>query len=134
MRITDGDVKTRTLVRQGSLATLIAAILISLSGFAASPWLIELYGFTHQVDKWLLGAFLLAAIPSAPINTIGNAIVAADGQKTWLLITIFWFIFTILLAKGFEEHGALGGAFALGLSSLAIAAVALATANLKRIV
>ncbi len=133
-RLQLGSDDSQALVRQGGIMTLVAATVVSLGGFALSPWLLELYGSSYQVDKWLLGAFLLAAIPSAPINTIGNAIVAAEGQRAWFLMTIFWFALIIVAAKTFEEQGALGGAAALGLASLGLAAVALGIARKRGLI
>lgn len=125
---------SRALVRQGAMTALLAVALISSVGFLLSPWLLRLYGFDYQVDKWLLGAFLLAAIPSAPVNTVGNAIVAAQGQREWFFMTAFWFLLIVLIANAVAEQGAWGGAIALGFSSLGLAALTFCIAKRRGLV
>lgn len=124
-QLQDSADDSRALVRQGAIAALIAVIGISIAGFSLSPWLLELYGNDYRVDKWMLGTFLLAAIPSAPANTVGNAILAANGQRTWFFITICWFLLILITSTTFSAHGAKGGAWSLGVSSLVLAALGL---------
>lgn len=128
-RLQDGTDGSRALVRKGATAALFSVALISIGGFFFSPWLLELYGSDYRVDKWLLGAFLLAAIPSAPVNTVGNAILAAQGQRTWFVLTLLWFLLVVVTARALGEHGAWGGAGSLGLSSLGLAGLALCVAR-----
>ncbi|WP_323030459.1 oligosaccharide flippase family protein [Brachymonas denitrificans] len=130
----EGEDNSRILVRKGSIAALLAVTIISILGFLLSPWLLSLYGGNYGVDKWLLGAFLLAAIPHAPVNTIGNAILATHGQKTWFLATAFWFILIVAAAANIYDHGAWGGAASLGLSSLGLATLAFSIAKKRKLI
>jgi hypothetical protein len=66
----------------------------------------------------LIVVFLCAAIPAAPATTIGNAIVANDGQWSWLGISGAWFVCLIFASKELSPFGAFGGAAALASASL----------------
>lgn len=128
------DSDSGLLVHRASLASLVAASSVSLLGLIASPWILKLYGAEYSVDTWLLGAFLLAAIPSAPVNVVGNAIVAADGQRAWLLLTMVWFAVLMLSSSMLANRGAFGGAAALFISSLILGVLAVSLARARRVV
>lgn len=125
---------SRILVRNGTFITLFSAMTVSFTGFLFSPWILQLYGSSYQVDRWLLGTFLIAAIPSAPVNTIGNAIVAADGQTIWFLLTFCWLVVMFITAKALQQQGALAGACALGLSSLGMATLSIVVAKRRGLI
>lgn len=125
---------SRELVRRGAVVTLVAASVVSVGGFTLSPWLIKFYGSSYEVDKWLLGAFLVAAIPSAPVNTVGNAIVIAEGQRVWFLMILLWFSLIVVTAMAVDEQGAWGGALALGFSSLALAVLTVSIGRKRGVV
>lgn len=115
----------KNLVRRGAMITLGAAVCIALLGSAASPWIAGIYGASYQAEAWALASFLLAAIPSAPANTVGNAIIAGDGQRAWLLISLVAFLVLIVSAKLLAWQGALAGAWAHGISATFITLIAL---------
>ena len=115
----------KNLVRRGAMITLGAAVCIALLGSAASPWIAGIYGASYQAEAWALASFLLAAIPSAPANTVGNAIIAGDGQRAWLLISLVSFLVLIVSAKLLAWQGALAGAWAHGISATFITLIAL---------
>lgn len=114
---TDGGANPKAVIWGGVSASLISAVLVFLAGAPLSPWLWTLYGSNALAGTGLIVAFMFAAIPSAPANTIGNAIVANDAQWHWLLITSAWFVSLIGAAKFLSSLGALGGAIAHGLGS-----------------
>lgn len=119
------------LTRQCALLALYTALLVSITGVIFSPLLLKLYGENFQSHYWFLVAFILAAIPSAPANTIGNAIVAANGQKEWLGMTLIWFIFLLIVTKTFLSYGVWSGVFAHTVASLMLIAMAFITARNK---
>lgn len=106
------------LLKQGLLLTIFSAIVVSVLGASISPFLIKLYGVNYDVNTWFIALFMIAAIPSAPANTLGNAIVAHDGQKIWLAITLIWFMCVVLVSSLFVNFGAVSGAISQCLSSL----------------
>ncbi|WP_170003745.1 oligosaccharide flippase family protein [Marinobacter profundi] len=112
------DSESRKLVSSGAMLALIFAILLAIIGVVLSPLLIALYGTNLAINQWLLAAFLVAAIPSAPANTVGNAIVARDGQRAWFTITFLWFFTLIALTLLFSDLGVWAGAVSHGVASL----------------
>lgn len=109
---------SKMLVQQSALITGAVALTMCCFGVLFSPWLLKLYGANYEVDKWLIAAFMIAALPLAPANTLGNAIIAHDGQLAWLRITMVWFFFLIIVAQGFHKYGVWSGALAQGFASL----------------
>jgi len=106
--------RERALVRQGAYMTLASAITTCVIGATLSPWLWSLYGVDYAPGAWLIVAFMVAAIPAAPANTLGNAILADDGQMEWLLITGAWFVGLILVTSASVSLGVWSGAIAHG--------------------
>lgn len=89
VRTRGGD--SRSLVRQAIAMTLAPSGIMVVGGFALAPWLMNLYGPKYGYAAYVIPAYLLIALLSAPINTLGNAIVANDGQWRWLQLTFIWF-------------------------------------------
>jgi len=106
------------LVRHGAYMTLAAAMATFVIGAILSPWLWSLYAVDYAPGAWLIIAFMAAAIPAAPANTLGNAILVDDGQMEWLLITGAWFIGLILLTSASASLGVWSGAIAHGFAYL----------------
>lgn len=121
------------LLKQGLLWTIFSAITISILGVSISPFLIKLYGINYNVNTWFIALFMIAAIPSAPANTLGNAIVAHNGQKVWLAITLIWFLCVVLISSFFVNYGAVSGAISQCLSSLIMTLLSLVAAYKMRL-
>lgn len=128
---TEGSV---AMIRAGSLLTLAITAFIAIIGFIFSPFLLGIYGPSYQANPWLLAAFLVAAIPAAPANTIGNAILAINGQSVWLLFTAVCFLILIAAAYLFMPLGEFNGAFAHGFSTAALSLMAFAYARHRRLI
>lgn len=76
------------VVRTGLVMALASAMLIAVTGLVFSRHIARLYG-PEYFDYWfVVPAFLFVAVLSSPVNTLGNAIVAKDGQGYWLLTTV----------------------------------------------
>lgn len=97
-------------VRMAGATALIAASIV----FVLSPQIIGIYGEQYGGSRWFLGGYLIAAVLSAPANTIGNSIVANNGQKQWLALTALWLIVLISISGVLAWCGVLYGAIALG--------------------
>lgn len=130
----DNDQSTRTIMIQGVGLTLVAALTMAIAGCLASPWLSTLYGVDVLVTPGLLSAFMLAAVPSAMANSLGNAIVVHDGQRQWLGITIVWFIVLIVASVSLTPQGSLAGAYAFGVSSTVLAGLSLLVAAKRKLI
>ncbi len=129
-----GSADSRVLVRRGAGAALLVALISGVLVMVLSPWLLALYGANYSEAEWLLVFFVLAAVPAAPINSIGNGIIAANGQRAWLLITLLWFVLLLAFALGFAEKGVLGAAWAYCLSSIGQLALAFRVARRRGLV
>lgn len=129
---TNGDAKL--LTRQGVLLAVCAAVIVSLVGSSVSAWVLPLYGETLQINQWFLAAFMLAAIPSAPVNILGNVIVASNQQREWLAISIGWFCCLLVIARSSLGYGAWAGVIANGLASIVLATMAFIWARKKGLV
>ncbi|WP_417539794.1 oligosaccharide flippase family protein [Marinobacter sp.] len=120
----DGS-ESRKLVTSSVILVLALASLIAVMGSALSPWLTGLYGASISITPWMFAGFLVAAIPSAPANTVGNAIVARNGQLTWLVVTCLWFFFLVTLTLLFSDLGVWAGALSHGGASLVLTVVSI---------
>ncbi|MNR02504.1 hypothetical protein D3C85_1183590 [compost metagenome] len=80
----------RALIWQGIRMAGTTALVVALIGLILAPEIMKIYGAQYDGGRWFLGGYLLAAVLIAPANTIGNAIVASNGQKQWLGLTAVW--------------------------------------------
>jgi O-antigen/teichoic acid export membrane protein len=128
------EASAKKIVMQGSLMATAAALAMTFFGLLFGPWLILIYGTSYQVDRWFIATFLGAAIFSAPANTLGNAIVANDGQKTWLIMTVIWLL--ALLAGGAiaAPLGALSGAIAQAIAAVVLIIMAIKVARVRNLI
>lgn len=130
----DAIQKSKILVKNGVFLTLAIATTIAIIGSLASPWLLDLYGSNFGITTALLALFLFAAIPAAPANTVGNALIANKGQNTWLALTSFWFFSLTIFVLLLRNFGAQGGAIALALASSVFTFLAYVAAKRKRVI
>lgn len=122
------------LVRHGAYMTLALATATCIIGAILSPWLWPLYLVDYSQGAWLLVAFMAAAIPAAPANTLGNAIVADDGQVEWLVITGVWFVCLVFAASVSTSFGAWSGAIAHALANLSMILLVVKTTHRRKLV
>jgi O-antigen/teichoic acid export membrane protein len=127
-------VASKRLVIQGSVMATATAIMMALFGVLFGPWLLMIYGASYQADRWFIAAFLGAAILSAPANTVGNAIVASNGQKTWLILTILWFLVLLVTGAVAAPLGALSGAVAQAAAAAMLTILAISSARSKKLI
>lgn len=113
----------KILLRIGLLSTLSTAAFISVVGFFCSSELLSMYGHEYRDSGNVLRWFLVAAIFASPATTIGNAIVASNGQRCWLLISMVWIIALLLAMFLLMKYGAVGGGGSLAAASFLIALV-----------
>lgn len=106
------------LVRRGIYMTLISALVTCTIAAMLSPWLWPLYNIKYSHGAWLITGFMFAALPAAPANTLGNAILANNGQIEWLLITSVWFLSLVTLTITSISLGAWSGVIGYGFAYL----------------
>ncbi|KAF7961593.1 hypothetical protein AWV80_31585 [Cupriavidus sp. UYMU48A] len=112
----------KELTKTSAGAAVLMASLISIGAISFGALIPRLYGGHYANDRWLIAAYLAAAIILAPANTIGNAIVANNGQRVWLALTCLWMTVLIVAASSTTQLMAWTGAI-----SQAAAAAALVT-------
>lgn len=122
------SLRVKVMTRNAVGASIVAALVVGVAAALLSPWLWSLYGINDAGGARLIVVFLCAAIPAAPANTIGNALVANDGQWTWLGISGVWFVCLICVAKELSVFGAVGGAAALASASVLMSLIAVSAA------
>ena len=115
---TSARISSSIFLKRTCYVTLASVVTMCFIGALVSPWLWALYGMDYTHGAWLITAFMAAAIPAAPVNTLGNAILADDGQIAWLFVTGVWLACLILLAKVSVSLGVWSGAIAHGTSYL----------------
>ena len=90
--------KPSEIVRPGILLALITGLSISLVAILFGPILGSMYGESYEIGRFFIAAYMGAALISAPTNTLGNAILASDGQVIWLKNMAVWFVVIITTA------------------------------------
>ena len=128
-RANEKSASINDLVLKSVIISMASAALMTVVVIVFGPSIMSLYGTNYVMDPWFLAAFVGAAVFSAPANILGNLIVANDGQRSWLLLTVIWL--TILLCCGylFVGLGPISGAFSL---AIAAAVLTLLTFNLAK--
>lgn len=122
--------QTRLVRRGASLATL-AACGLTLAVALFGPWLIRIYGEQYDAGPWFLAAFTACAVLLAPVNTLGNYILARDGQWVWLGVIACGFVAMVAAAYGGELVGlaAWTGVAAKSMNAIVLMAASLYAAH-----
>ena len=117
--------KSKEIVRYGILLALSAAVLVSGVALLFGPYICSIYGKNYDdIGQFFIAVFMFAALPAAPANTLGNAIVANNGQNVWLSLTVLWFFCIVIVAKAALALGALSGAVAHSSAALLLSVLA----------
>lgn len=112
----------KQLTQTSARAAVLMAVAVSCGAMSFGALIPHIYGGNYENDRWLITAYLAAAIVLAPANTIGNAIVANNGQRAWLLLTCLWMLVLVVAATSTAKLMAWTGAI-----SQAVAAAVLVT-------
>jgi O-antigen/teichoic acid export membrane protein len=103
--ITGGDA-SRRLVRATIVIASSIALAVGVVGVLMGHSILRLYGHRYAAaGTSVIATFLGAAVLCAPANTIGNALVARDGQWHWLLLTALWASVLVACAYAFRAQG-----------------------------
>lgn len=115
----DSSEEPARLTRSSMQLATLAGFGVFLVGAVFSPLLMRVYGSGYSVSGWFIAVYMAAGLVNAPLTTLGNSIVATDGQRAWMWITIAWFAVLVLTALVTLSMGAAGwtGAIAQGLSN-----------------
>ncbi len=125
-----GATATRLMVRASFMAGGVVCVFAAI----LSPWLWRLYGIGYADGSWLIVAFLLAALPLAPANTLGNALLASNRQWTWLAVSTASFVTLLVSAMVAGRYGAAGGAAAHTIASIVMVSLAGMAARRNRLI
>jgi O-antigen/teichoic acid export membrane protein len=128
------NIDQKNLIRQGALLSVLIAIFIFLIGLLFSEKIIQIYGKQYYDNQWLIAGYLFAAILIAPANTIGNAIVASDGQHAWLLLTIMWILTLLSCGQLSNNYGAWAGAIAHGTAATVLTTMTVYLARSRKLI
>jgi hypothetical protein len=127
---------SQQLVRQGALLATGAALGMTVLVVVFGPWLMSIYGTNYDAGRWFIAAYMGAAIFSAPANTLGNSIVARDGQWIWMGTTFVWLLVMLLTATTSVNAGldSWTGALAQAVGALVLGALSFAICRHKRLI
>jgi O-antigen/teichoic acid export membrane protein len=131
LEVSDGS---RLLTRDFAIISTMISVIIALAGIGLTPYLNLLYGYKYQLTYAFAAGYFVAAILSAPSNIIGNAIVAANRQFAWLMLTVAWVLTILILGFLLDLRGILGGAIALGGAAVVLSGSAFIFAKVKRLI
>lgn len=91
--------QSKEIVRYGISLAVSAGVLVSGMAILLGPYIGGLYGKNYDViGRLFIAAYMVAALMSVPTSTLGNAILARDGQLIWLRNTAAWFVVIISVA------------------------------------
>ncbi|MCP5081987.1 MAG: hypothetical protein GY948_09855 [Alphaproteobacteria bacterium] len=103
--VRDSDEKRKLVIMNAGANFLVAAVLGAIA-MAFGDVLLSLYGNDDVTDVQVFRLFVLAAIVAAPVNGLGNAIIARDpGPRRWLLLQVGWALVALLGALHFSATG-----------------------------
>lgn len=115
----------RYLVRSAVIIALVPALVLAVAGFITSSWLIEFYGSLYSEFALLIPFFLAIAVISAPVNTIGNGVLAKNGQIQWLILHSIAFLVLLVSFSSFPSRVSWWAAMSHMLSIIAMLIMAL---------
>jgi O-antigen/teichoic acid export membrane protein len=130
----DSGAGSRQLVRVALVMTTISAAFVGVAGWVGGPWIMRLYGDRYRAGTLIIGAFLTAAVVSAPANSLGNALLARERQWQWLGLTAVWSVVLMSSAIVFRSHGAWGGGLTYTAAYASLTAGALLLARRESLV
>jgi len=124
----------RRLVRSATILATGTAAIMAIAGMVLGPWILSLYGNEYQVSRWFISAYLVAAVLSAPTNTLGSALVTRDSQWGWLGLTSIWLFILIGSAFAFRAEVVWGAPATYASAYAALTVGALLMARRKSLV
>lgn len=128
------DASAKRLVRTGVAMALLPALVMAAGGLLLAPWLIRLYGGAYVYFTYVIPAFLGVAVLSAPINTLGNAILARNGQVAWLCLSVLSFAVLLLALMIAPNSTAIWACYAHLLSTGSMLVVAVSHGRRKGLI
>ena len=105
---------------------LMVAGLLAAMAVAAAPWLMQLYGPNFAADYPVTWGFALAGAATSATNLVGNGLIVLGRTRTWLILTLVWFVLLgICTPLIIPSMGATGAGLAYFAANLALLSVAL---------
>lgn len=125
---------SRRLVRITALLAVASGVFMAVCAAALGPWLMSLYGNNYPESRWFIAAFMLSGVLLAPVNTVGNAIIANNFQWQWLAITFIWFLALNSFGYIFQNYGNWTGPTTLTGAAIAMSISALYFAKSQKLI
>jgi O-antigen/teichoic acid export membrane protein len=111
--------------RRSAIASVLSAVVIALIVIEFSNEVLLLYGMELRDGSSVLITFMTVAVLVAPLNAVGNAIIAKAAQKLWLVLMATWFMLLVILTNLLGDLGAPGMALSLLLAYATLLATSL---------
>lgn len=124
VRVETGGSDAKQLLRIGMVGALAAGAVVAVIGSIFSSYIMMPYGVEYADFELVLVAFLFAALPAAPANTLGNAIIASNGERVWLAVVSLSFVVLVASAYFLVRYGPIGGAVAHAIASITLSLLA----------
>lgn len=121
-------------LRRAVQSAFLAGIVICTLGAVISTLVVPLYGDILTADRLILPTYILAAIPYAIVNTIGNAFVANRAQWFWLASSVVYQSIFICLSFAFIDLGAISGSIAIAFAGAVQSMLLLRQARILKII
>lgn len=125
---------SRRIMKLSVFISTAPAFVLAVLGFLISPWLIAIYGQSYRDYSQVIPTFLVISAFSAPINSIGNGILANDGQLQWLGVTAASLSILILSFAAFPIQSSWFAAASHMLSTTAMLAMAVRLGRIRRLI
>lgn len=125
---------SRMFLRTATTATLLISMCVAVLGIVMGPVALGMYGERYAVGKWLIAAYMGAAVLAAPAITLGNAMLAHGGQWKRLGLMVIWAVVLIATAFVVRSSVVYGGAIVVALAYGTLTIAMLIAARFMRIV
>lgn len=108
--------ESRRLMRYAVLSAVIASTIVAAGGALFEPLLLGMYGAEYSQQTFLIAAYLLAAVVTSPVTTLGNAMLAHDLHWKRFFLFVVWVLILIGSAWLLRDSPIFGGAMAITLA------------------
>lgn len=132
--LTDSEDERKLLVRKSAVLATAGAGCFAALGVIVGPAITNAYGLEFVESRWVIGGYFIAAIFSAPANTLGNAIIARDGQRIWFVLTATWLAALLGTGMIIKDLGVNSGSIAHAVASLLLTLLAAIAARVRKLI
>ena len=117
-----------------TVAITVSAALVAFFAIIACDYSMLFYGEVISKNSHILKAYLIAAVPMAPANNMGNMLVAGGYQLGWLIITLIWFFLYVGGVYFIDEKNEFSVALSYGGSAMVMTCMSFVVAKYRKII